>query len=329
MSAEAVLGIRAAIVAALFVLVLAIFLLDRDGLRDSIDGAVSVTDVVYFTMVTITTVGYGDIVPVSVSARMIDAFLVTPIRIFVWFIFIGTAYQLVVQRVIEDWRMSRLQQRLADHVVVCGFGNNGKSAAAEMMGKGVRPDNIIVIDHDERAVREAIDRGFVALHGEATREELLRVAVLDRAQGLIVTVGRDDTALMVVLTARSLGTAARIVVSAHENENIKLLRNAGADVIVMPWTFSGYLLADAITQRHIVDLLHDVLSPGGELSLTERMPHPAEIGRLVRELRYTLVMGIVRNDKRIMFWQDPDLRIDAHDQLIAMDARESSVPGAS
>lgn len=321
LGAEAVLILRGAIVLGLFALVLLIFYLDRDGLRDMADGAVSLADVVYFTMVTITTVGYGDIVPVSVSARMIDAFLVTPIRIFVLFIFVGTAYQLVIQRVIEDWKMQRLQRRLDRHVVICGFGNSGKSTASELVGQGIAPDDIVVIDCDESEVRTAVDRGLVALHGDTTREELLRVAGVERARGVVVAVGRDDTALMAVVTARAIGTTARIVASVHERENIKLLRNAGADTVVTPWTFGGYLLADGITQLHTVDLIQDALSHEGSLVMRERPPNDAEIGALPRELRYALVLGLVRGGRRVMFWEEPQLRIAPQDQLIVMDAR--------
>ena len=88
---EVTLLLRAGFVLLLVASVFLVFLLDRDGLRDQIDGNVSVTDVIYFTMVTITTVGYGDIVPVSDQARLIDAFFVTPVRIFVWLTFLGTA----------------------------------------------------------------------------------------------------------------------------------------------------------------------------------------------------------------------------------------------
>jgi len=323
-SAETVLGLRALVVLILFVLVFAVFMWDRDGLKDHDDNDVSVTDIVYFTMVTITTVGYGDIVPVSTSARLIDALFVTPIRVFVWFIFIGTAYQLVVQRVIEDWRMSRLQRRLSDHVVICGFGNNGKSAAAEMVAKGVSPEDVVVIEKNESDIQAAIARGFVALQGEASREELLRVAAVDRARGVIVSVGRDDTALMTVVTVRAISDKPRIVACIHEAENAKLLRNAGANAIVMPWTFSGYLLADAITQQFTVDLLQDALSTGGDLNIVERAPRADEVGRGSRELRYSLILGVVRNGSRIMFWQDPSLRIEAHDQLIAMDAQPTA-----
>ena len=88
-------------------------------------------------MITVTTVGYGDIVPVTDRARMFDTFLVTPIRIFVWLIFLGTAYQFLLRNVWEAWVMSRIQDRLHDHVVVAGFGTSGEETVRELIRRGV------------------------------------------------------------------------------------------------------------------------------------------------------------------------------------------------
>ncbi|MEO7774464.1 MAG: NAD-binding protein [Steroidobacteraceae bacterium] len=319
LGALSVLGLRALIVLGLFGTALLAFYLDRAGLRDALDGHLSFSDIVYFTLVTVTTVGYGDIVPVSDSARMLDALLVTPIRVLVWFVFIGTAYQLVIQRVIEDWRMQRLQQRLVDHVVICGFSNSGRSAIAELLSEGVAPEQIVVIERDESVLALAMERGVVVLHGDATREEMLRVAGVERARGLIVSVARDDAALMIVVTARAIGANARIVASVHERENVKLLRNAGANVIITPWTYSGYLLADGITQQYTVDIIQDALSHEGHLRLHERAPRAQEIGLLARELPNALLYGLVRKGERMMFWQHPGLRVTQGDLLIVMD----------
>lgn len=78
-------------------------------------------------------------------SRLIDAFFVTPVRIFVWLTFLGTAYQLVLQQFIEEWRMLRLQRELKDHVILCGYGHSGSIAASELLLRGRESDRIAVI----------------------------------------------------------------------------------------------------------------------------------------------------------------------------------------
>jgi voltage-gated potassium channel len=300
--------------------VFTVFLLDRSGLQDNIDGHVSVSDVFYFTMITITTVGYGDIVPVSDQARLIDAFFVTPVRIFVWFIFLGTAYQLIIQRLIEEWRMTRLQSELRDHVVLCGFGHSGSIAASELLLRGWSPGEIVVIDSDADEVQRAADRGFIGLHGDASSEELLKVAAVDRAHSVIVSVGRDDTTVLVVLTIREIARQVRVVARVGEQENVKLVRASGADVIVSPPRFGGYLMADAIASSATVDFVAEALTFRGGFQLHERDPAPQEIGRAARELGGSLVVEIRRGGRRIGCWQDPGLVIERDDRLLVIDS---------
>jgi len=319
-SPEAMLLMRAGLVLLLMGTVFAVFLLDRSGLQDNVDGHVSVSDVIYFTMITITTVGYGDIVPVSDQARLIDAFFVTPVRIFVWFIFLGTAYQLIFQRLIEEWRMTRLQRELHGHVVLCGFGHSGSIAAAELLLRGWEPEQIVVIDADRDEVKRAADCGYVGLHGDASSEELLKVAAIDRAHAMLVSVGRDDTTVLVVLTAREITKNVRIVASVAEQENVKLVRAGGADVIVSPSRFGGCLMADAVASRSTVDFVAEALTFRGGYQLHEREPFAAEVGRVARELAGSLVVEVRRGGRRIGGWQDPGLVIEAHDRLLVIDS---------
>jgi voltage-gated potassium channel len=322
-SSEFKLFLRLALVLVLILTVFAVFLFDRDGLRDNIDGHVSVVDVIYFTMITISTVGYGDIVPVSSTARLIDAFFVTPVRIFVWFIFIGTAYQLLIQRLLEDWRMTRLQSDLHDHVIVCGYGNSGAIAAAELARRGWSSEQVIVIDKSADTVQRAAAAGFVGMHGDASSEELLRIAGVERAQAVIVSVGRDDSTVLIVLTVRALSKSVRIVANVGEQENAKLVRSGGANVIVSPPRFGGYLMADAVTSQDTVEFVGEMLSYRGDHQLVERRPAPREVGKLARELDGTLVVEVRRGARRLGGWNHRDLRIEADDLLLVIDSDET------
>ncbi len=321
LSPESVLIGRGLLVLGLLAIVYVVFYLDRAGLHDNLDGHVSALDVLYFTMITITTVGYGDIVPVSEQARLFDTLVATPVRVFIWFIFLGTAYQFVIQRVIEDFRMSRLQAQLKGHVVICGYGDSGRLAASELVSRGTPADQIVVIDSNESNIRQAADIGYVGLNGLATREELLRVAGVERARAVVIALGRDDTTLLCLLTVRTLNPDARTVVSIREGENRKLVEKAGADVVISPWQVSGYLLADGVDQDRVVEFAQELLSQGGAMDLSERPVRSDEIGLPPRALARTAVLAVIRQGRKLWFWECRDQPLEAGDMLITVDAR--------
>jgi voltage-gated potassium channel len=285
---------RLGIVLLLLCGVIAVLWFDRDGLVDHHDGEISFSDVVYFTMITITTVGYGDITPVTPRARLIDALVVTPARIAVWLVFLGTAYQLIIRRYMEEYRMATLKAGLQEHVIVCGFGNTGTAAVKELLAKGTDQEKILVIEQDETRARAATDCGVVALQGNCTQEATLRDAMLEKAKALIIATGRDDTSALILLTARHLHPSIRIIVSAKEEENIKLFRQGGASSIVAPATFGGYALAAAVDQPHMVQYLEDLLTTGGRVNLIERQVGDDEIGKTAADLKPAIVLRMYR-----------------------------------
>jgi voltage-gated potassium channel len=309
--------VRSTLVLAMFALVMLVFWLDRDGLADHHDGHVSALDVVYFSMVTITTVGYGDIVPITSKARLIDAMFVTPIRLFIWLIFLGTAYQLVLQRLVEDIRMRLMQAKLEDHVVICGFGHSGRSAAAEVVRRGRDRRNVLVIDPSRGVIEGAGEAGYVGLLGDATHEHVLKEAMIDSASAVFVCVGRDDTAVLVVLTVRHLCPDVRVVAMVREEENEKLLRQSGADATVLPAKVGGILLADSLDTSNIAGYVLDLITADGRVTLVERDAAPEDVGRTPRDVPGGLVVRVLRGDKALGFWE-PDIRIELGDRLVVI-----------
>jgi voltage-gated potassium channel len=213
-----VLAARASLVLALFWGVILVLWLERDGIRDQIDGHTSFIDLLYFAVVSLTTVGYGDIVPVTERSRLIDTVLITPARLVVWLVFIGTAFDLFLHKGLERLRMARLQQQLKDHVVICGFGHSGRTAAAELVRRGVTASEVVVVDGSEQLLQEAAAAGHIGIKGDATMERVLRDAAVERAGAVIICTGRDDTNALAVLTVRQLNPRARVITNAHEEE---------------------------------------------------------------------------------------------------------------
>ncbi|REH39868.1 voltage-gated potassium channel [Paraperlucidibaca baekdonensis] len=318
-SPEQVLLRRIGLIVGLISLVLLIFWIDRDGLRDQIDGHVSFSDIAYFTAVTITTVGYGDIVPVSDRARIVDTILVTPLRLFIWFIFLGTAYELVLQRWLETRRMTRLQKSLRDHVIICGYGHSGESAAREALSRGTPMGQVLIIDQHAEHLKRAAEHGHIGLLGDATSEEILRDAGVDNAKAVLICLGRDDAAVLTVLTTRHLNADVRIIASVNEEENIKIIRQAGADAIVAPSIVGGYLMADSVDSTFVADYINDLMQSDGRVRLIERAVRPDEIGKRMRELGPNLVVRVHRDGERIGFWEDERAVIEPNDRLLEIE----------
>lgn len=306
---------RAFAVIGLYLAVVFLFWFDRNGLRDHLDGHISFTDAVYFAAVTVTTVGYGDIVPITPRARTIDALLVTPVRLFIWLIFLGTAYQMVLQRFVEDLRMRALQARLNGHVIVCGFGHYGRCAAAELVARGLDRKQIIVIEPAEAIVELAAEQGYIGLLGNATSEDVLREASVHTARAIFVCTDRDDTNVLVVLTARHLSPGVRVVARVQEAENEKLLRQSGADATVLPSHIGGVLMAGSLDSAELLHYVMDLVTSGGRVMLIERDAQPQDIGKRPAELTNAVLVRLTRAGREIDL-ATPEARIGAGDHLV-------------
>lgn len=318
-SPERILLNRLLLLIALVALILAVFWMERAGLRDQLDGHVSFSDVVYFTAVTITTVGYGDIVPVSDSARLLDALLVTPLRLVVWLVFLGTAYEFVLQRWLENRRMNQLHKTLQGHLIVCGYGHSGQSAAQESVARGFAPSQVLVMDRDPARLTLAAEAGHIGLLGDPTREKDLEGAGVAKARAVLLCLGRDDAAVLAVLTVRQLNPTVRIVCNVAENENIKLIQQAGADAVVAPSQVGGYLMADSVDTSHIADYVSDLMRSGGRVRLHQRPVRAQEVGRSMRELHPGLAVRLIRDGQRIGFWENGDSVIRAGDIVLIIE----------
>jgi len=320
---EFTLAFRAALILLLLALTVAVFWFDRAGLVDQIDGHISFGDVLYFTVVTLTTVGYGDIVPISDSTRLFDAFFVAPIRLLIWLIFLGTTYQFVLQKYIEIIRLKRMESTLVDHVVICGFGHGGRVAAAELVARGYSPEQILIVEPHKGRLEEAVDAGYIGLLGDATSEHLLKQAKVTRAKSIIVAVAHDDTAAMVVLTVRSITEDVRLIARVEEQANGKLLRKAGANTIVPAARLGGFLMAGSVDENENLPLVADMLSAKGGVSLVERDVTDDEIGLMSNTLPQRVVISLRRGEKSMEFTQVPHCKIERGDVITLIEQAAS------
>lgn len=311
------LGLRVSAALALVFVVVMIHWWDREGLVDNLDGEVSFLDVVYFTMISITTTGFGDIAPISDRARLVEAAIVTPIRFIVIFIFIGAAYDFIIRRSWEKWRMARIQEKLSGHVVVIGFGISGSEAVNELIERGIDPRHIVVMDTREDRLAEAEALGCNVMTADATRDESLLAVRIAEAQTVLVSAGRDDSSILIVLTVRHLAPEVPITVVVRAADNELLARQAGADNVINPVRFTGLLLAGSAQGTHIADYLVDLASVTGRVHLIERAVLPEEIGRPLDELATGgRGLRVYRNGEALGFWEDEAGTLEPGDVVV-------------
>ena len=305
--------------------------IDRAGLKDSHDGQISFLDVVYFTMISVTTTGFGDIAPVSDRSRLIEAVIVTPIRIMVLFIFVGTAYNFVLKRTWEKWRMARIQAKLTNHIVVLGYGISGSEAVRELIARGTDPACIVVIDQSGSRIAEAEAAGCNVLQGDASNDDTLIDVQIAKAQSVLVSAGRDDASILMVLTVRHLAPKVPISVVIRAQDNELLARQAGANNVINPVSFTGLLLAGSAQGAHVADYMADLASVGGRVQLRERPVSSEEIGRSIDQLASGgRGLRIYRGGKPYGFWEEQTKRLEPGDlivEVINCEECEASVPG--
>jgi voltage-gated potassium channel len=298
------LGIRLGAALGLVFLVILIHWFDRDGLIDHEDGHISFLDVVYFTSISITTTGFGDIAPVSDRSRLFEAVIVTPIRIAVLVIFIGTAYRFIIRRSWEKWRMARIQKKLTDHIVVLGFGVSGSEAVKELIARGTEPECIVVMDPSADRLAQAEELGCNVIEADATRDDSLMAVRVAQARTVLVSAGRDDTSILIVLTVRHLAPEVPISVVVRAADNELLARQAGADNVINPVSFTGLLLAGSAQGAHVADYLADLASVEGRVQLVERKVLPDEVGKSLGELASGgRGLRVYRKGSPLGFWE--------------------------
>lgn len=295
--------------------------LERAGYNDSSDGVVDLLDALYYATVSITTTGYGDVVPVSDAARLFTTFVVTPARIIFLVLLVGTSVELIATASRSILREGRWRRNVHDHVVICGFGVKGRSALDSLREQGIAGDRIVVIDPNEDELATAARLGCVGIHGDASKDELLEAAGVDRARVVIVTPNRDDAAVLVTLSVRQQNPTVRIVAAARELENAPLLRRSGADVVLTSSGATGRMMGLAATAPHHVQVVEELLEIGNGLDLVERSIDTESEGRLASHRRDgELVVAVFRDDELVARNPTGSFELRSGDQVVSVAA---------
>ncbi|MBX7111088.1 MAG: potassium channel protein [Dehalococcoidia bacterium] len=283
-------------------------------------------DGMFMAVTTITTVGYREVHPLDTSGRLFTmVYLLGGVGVVFY-----TAVALVEAAVAGDIaealggaRLSRKVGRMQDHIVLCGFGRVGEEIARQLRGRKGSPQ-LVVIDKDPARREPALALGGLAVVGDATEEEVLRAAGVERARVLIAAADSDTQNTFVALTARALNPQLVIIARAGSESAEARLRTAGANRIISPYRIAGRRIALAAVQPQLLDFAEgadgggDAVNTLAEVAIGEGGPAVAgkTLGELLSGLRATRVLGVERAGGEVVVGPDSDLRLRAGDRLM-------------
>jgi voltage-gated potassium channel len=292
---------------------------DRGGYIDSSDPtqAVDFVDSLYYTTVTLSTTGYGDITPYSPHARLINAFLITPLRIGFLVLLIGTTIEVLATQGRESLRVARWRKHMDQHVVVIGYGTKGRSAIETLLNNGLNKESIIVVDPSSVALGEAHADGLAVVTGDATRREVLRRAGVSNARQVIITTDRDDSTVLATLNVKQLNPHAYIVAAVRESDNVPLVRQSGADSVITSSEAVGRLLGLSSLSPTLGSVMEDLLSYGQGLEVAERDLLVPEVGKQPQSLP-DQVIAVVRDGVVYRYFDPAVTQLARGDRLIVV-----------
>ena len=223
--------------------------------------------------------------------------IITPLRFIFLIVLIGTTIEVLTERSRQQFRTNRWRKRVKKHTVIVGYGMKGRSAVQALIDQGYPADHIVVVDQNGANIKAATGDGCVGVLGDARREDVLRQAAVPNAHRIIVAADRDDTSVLVTLTCRRLAPTATIAASAREEQNIEVLRQGGADVVIPTAESAGRLLGLAIIAPNAGEVIEDLLEPVAGLQISEREVRPEDVGLSPARLtaRGEIVLTVIRN----------------------------------
>jgi voltage-gated potassium channel len=289
-------------------------------------------DALYMTLITLTTVGYGEVHPLSFPGRVFASFLML-IGVAGVFVSFGILGETLLRLELADYfgrrRRTRMLQGIAGHYIVCGAGRVGRSVVLELLRGGVQ---IVLIDNEPERLKWAEALGVIALTADASKDETLREARIDTAAGLVSAISSDAENVYVTLSAKVLNPSLYVAVRASDEQAEEKLRRAGATTVLTPYTYIGHRLAQSLLRPHVVSFL-DIASAFGRTELDLEMeqlrvgPGSPLSSKTLAETHIARTYGVIvlavrRPNGAMVFNPQADVRLDDGDVLIAMGERQ-------
>jgi len=230
----------------------------------------NLVDAFYMTIITVSTVGFKEVQPLSVEGRIFTSFLIIfSFGIFAYTVSYITRYIVNgdLQNYFKNYKVDAYIDRISDHVIVCGYGRNGAQAVKTLLAYG---KECVIIENNDDILARLKEANLLYIKGDATAEKTLIRAGIKRAKSIISTLPNDAANVFVVLTARELATNIHIISRASEDSSEKKLRIAGSDNVIMPDKVGGAHMGSLVVTPDVYEFLDHISVMGSnEVNLEE------------------------------------------------------------
>jgi voltage-gated potassium channel len=293
-------------------------------------------DSFYMTIITISTVGYMEVHSLSNAGRFFTTALIvvgvgTMLYGFGVFAETLTDNSFVAYR--RERQLERALNQLRDHFIICGYGRIGTQIVAELEDHQVP---YAVIDQTEEALIRLRNEDRLHVEGDASSEEVLKLAGIERARGLISAVDSDERSVYITLAARALRRDLYILSRAGRPESIRRLELAGANRVISPYRMAGHRMAELALRPALVDVLDTLHHGMSEIAVEEMLVKPgmAAVGKTVADVglmgaEAAKLLAVRRADGNVHINPGPDLRLEEDDLLIALGSEEQLFASAA
>ena len=287
-------------------------------------------DALYMTIITITTVGFREVVELDAAGRILTMALLGGGVVTVTYAAFRSAEYVIeghFRHELERRRMDRAITDLSGHTIVCGFGRVGRHLAVAL---GVDGSPFVVVDNEEDKLKDLAEAGFLRVRGDATEEHILQEAGIDRAAALVACVNTDADNVLVTLTAKGMNPGCTVIARAKAEENDRKLHRAGADRVISPSTIGARRIAQILTRPAIADFLDGIAGGATDYTL-EELPVTADGGldgaslreAGVRERFHCTVLALRHaEDHRLDSHPSPTTPLEVGDVLVVMGAED-------
>lgn len=289
----------------------------------------TVFDGLYMTVITLSTVGFHEVHELSPAGRVFTMFLIVIGVGIVASLFAWGAQLIVAKQFNLIFRRGRMEQKISNlskHTIVCGYGRLGISTVEALLQAG---ESFVIVERDPERVRRALSAGLFVVEGDATSEQALLNAGLQRAKCLTALLPRDSDNLFVILTAKQLNNSLRMISRAEDETGERHLRNAGAHRVIAPYRTGGQRVADAVVRPNVADFIDlAAWDKREEFEIDElRVPINSKLAGIkiadtdIRRKANIMIAAVITEAGKMIFNPSADFVIEPGCTLIALGAK--------